>query len=264
MKPPADRPDATVRALPVLCALVSFLLVLAALDAAGVPGAWLVDGRRWLQGPERADALTPGRGDGVLLAGDSGLDASAPALAEVLVDTAGGQLRVDRRVVVGTSLSTPELFDWPAALARITHRHQYAMVFVMVGPASTRGVTDVAGRRLPVGSPRWRRWAARAANDVLDAAAAPVVWLQRPTPDDGQSRRVQREFTAVLRRVARRDGRLVLASIGAHLSSPRPGRAPMFQPDGVHLTPAGADAYARAFRRWLGDQPQVVARLSGR
>ncbi len=194
----------------------------------------------------------------LLIAGDS----VARDFGESLVSYANatGLISPTLHYQIATGLARPDFFDWPAALARdVEGTPDVALVMF--------GANDAQGMELPDGTdlqrtsdPRWQAEYARRVGAVMDQLHAEnrlVLWVGQPVMRDAAfSSRMDLLDEIYRSEAARRpwveffDSRSLFSDAAGRYATylPDDHGVPqnVRQPDGIHLSRAGADRLARA------------------
>jgi hypothetical protein len=198
-------------------------------------------------GPPVLSAARPLR---VWLAGDSMMGEIAQAFEE---SQAGNPLMsVSDTVEIGTGLARPDVFDWPAEVARqmsVAHPD----VVVLVFGANDDQDMMVNGSRVVLGTPQWEAEYSRRVAQVAAAVAGPgrlLVWLEVPPTARPQINRTDGVIDRILTRVAAAQPDMSVVNLTPAVAPagvfteylPGSSGQPVAvrDPDGVHLTPDGA------------------------
>lgn len=194
--------------------------------------------------------LTNGKGIKVLLVGDSTFTQIAPPVADI-ISKLSPKAEVSSKVEEGTSLSTPELYNWPKELKTTTSETKYDLVVVLLSPNVINKASQVNSKFVPLSSPVWARWANNTINSMVEAADAPVVWLTRPAATSKQLRAMQKIFSDALVSVSTSNSKLVVCQVANSVGSKpveniKGNMIRIRDPDNIHLTAQGARLYARA------------------
>jgi hypothetical protein len=181
---------------------------------------------------------------------------------------ATGMARTTMASVGDSGLANVSFYDWPAHLADELATDRPQVVVVFLGANDDQGL-DVDGDAAHPGTSAWASAYAQRVDDVLDeatSARARVVWVGMPPmaePDLNSA--MTREDVIYQRETARFPGTLYVSSSavlggasGLYEASgvgPSGGQVGLRAPDGVHLTPDGAELLSRAVieamdRRW--------------
>jgi len=196
-----------------------------------------------------AEARTGGR---VLATGDSMIQYVDAALEQRLERRR--RVRVASDAHVSTGLSKPSLLNWPRYAKRQVRRYKPRVTVMFIGANDGFPMAGRSGRSVPCCGRAWQGEYARRATRMMRTynrgGDGRVYWLLLPQARGGSFRKVFPAVNAGLRRAARPFGsRLRLIHLD-RVFTPR-GRfrsvmryrgrlATVRQPDGVHLTQAGA------------------------
>ncbi len=202
--------------------------------------------------PTAADPLR------VLVIGDSvGLDLGQ-ALEADLSGTGVVSAQLDAKI--DTGLSRPDYFNWPAELQIDIANQHPNLVVVMVGANDPQSLVG-NGPPITWGSPGWSEEYSRRVGAFIDEAnqaGAHVLWVGMPPMADPQrNSQLQQLNSLVQSQVAARPGKaLFLSSVPvlgdahgnytAYLTDPSGAAVNVRTPDGVHLTPDGAERLSQA------------------
>lgn len=192
----------------------------------------------------------------VLLVGDSMMEDLAGPLSDELERRWGATsgLLAQR----GSTLGMESLFDWEGQLGTEVRTRGWDVVVVMLDA------------HVPVGADRWhhqyREQLDSFADAAFDAGADAVVWLERPVVADTGHEALRAQRDAAHRAAAAGDTRVSYVRAAASVAGPagqyaaqvtaNGRRVQIREPDGVHLTPAGAALFARA----VSDQLDALVR----
>jgi len=200
-----------------------------------------------------ADPAGAARGSRVLATGDSMIQIVDSFLASRLERRRG--VRVISDAHISTGLSKPFLFNWPKYASGQMRRHRPRVTVMFIGandgyPLRTRsGSVACCGRA-------WSNQYARVARRVMRTyrrGAGRVYWLLLPQARGGPFRQVFPAVNAGLRRAARGMKRVRLVHLNRVFTPHGRFRSAMRyhgrvvtvrQPDGVHLSVAGASIAA--------------------
>lgn len=183
------------------------------------------------------------------------MDAVGPAL----VNQAGatGVIAPALDVQYSSGLTRPELFDWPARLTEELVSRGADIVVFMVGANDGQPIETPAGWA-SFATPEWEReYRQRVATtaDLLATHTAAVYWVGQPIPrDEMQAARVS-VMNAMYRSVAEEHPAVHFVDAWRLFTDDRGGYSAYLpdesgrmilvrDPDGVHLSPAGADLLA--------------------
>jgi uncharacterized protein len=157
----------------------------------------------------------------------------------------------------GTGLARPDSFDWPAQLRADIVQFHPEVVVAMFGGNDDQDV-QVAGRYVAFGSGAWQQvYAARVQQvaDLVHAAGARLLWSGLPIMRSGAK---TARFASVMRTISSAvsaDRWALFVDNSATLAGPSGQYADALangsgqevivrEPDGVHVTPAGAGRLA--------------------
>jgi uncharacterized protein len=204
-----------------------------------------------LPAPTAADPLR------VLSVGDSlGVDFGGP-FADDLSATGVVDPVVDAHV--DTGLSRPDYFDWPAELQADLTQFRPEAVVVFLGANDPQNLVD-AGDAVDYGTPRWDDvYAARVGQFMSEAtsAGARVLWVgMPPMADSGLNGEMQVVNGIFQQQAAVHPGVSYLSSwtvLGTpqgafteYLSDASGAPVAVREPDGTHVSPAGADVLSHS------------------
>jgi hypothetical protein len=241
-------------------------------------------------GPARAPANPPGSGPGpvnsgqvpafpqpppftpsaarplrVWLAGDSMMGEIAQAFEES--EAGDPAMTVSDTVEIGTGLARPDVYNWPAAVAREMSVADPDVVVVIFGANDDQDMM-VNGSRVVLGTPAWQAEYARRVGEVADAVTAAhrtVVWLEVPSTARPQINRTDAVIDRVLTQAAGSHPGMQVVNLNPAVAPTGayqeylPGASgqpvEIRDSDGVHLTPAGGQRVAPLIlaairRRW--------------
>jgi len=204
-------------------------------------------------GPAASGAGTGGR---VLATGDSMIQYVDAALSQRLERRR--RVRVASDAHVSTGLSKPSLLNWPRYAKQQVRRYRPRVTVMFIGANDGFPMTNRSGRSVGCCGKQWRDEYARRAMAMMRTygrrGRGRVYWLLLPQARSGFFRRVFPAVNAGVRKAARRSGNRrqlihlnrVFTPGGRFRSAMRyRGRlVTVRQPDGVHLTPAGASIAA--------------------
>lgn len=190
-----------------------------------------------------------------------GGDFMAQALGEALatVSEATGVVDAELRYESATGLTRQDYFDWPATLEDVVDDHEPEVVVVVFGANDAQGIVLGDGTPAQVDDPRWAGEYGRRVGAVMDQLEADdrlVIWvgpppMREPTYSGRMAglNRIYAEQAAARPWVTVVDPAAVVGDgAGAYadaVADPTTGAAvAVRQPDGIHLTPEGADLLA--------------------
>jgi len=179
---------------------------------------------------------------------------------------AGGIVKTTVDAREGTGLTRPDAFDWNAEVRADIVQFHPELVVAMFGGNDDQD-TIVNGRFIPFGSQAWTViYGARVAGvaATVHGAGAHLLWAGLPVMRSaGLTQRLQSVMAVTKAALAGRDGAAfvddsrALSYSAGHYTVAVPGaggeQVIVREPDGVHLTPAGADRLAD---RAIGDMAQ--------
>jgi hypothetical protein len=215
--------------------------------AGHVGGAVHTGGRPAPPGPQTPTAANPLR---VWLGGDSLMGTLSDAFLGHVAGSSTVTASAD--VQIGTGLARPDVYDWSGELAVVLQQHP-GVVVVSFGVNDDQDMSS-GGRDVPRGTAAWRaEYAIRVASlmDEVTAAGVLLIWVEVPPVQRAQLQQNDLIVNDIVRQqAASHPGVLVvdpapaLAPHGAYSEYlPGSGGLPIEvrAPDGVHLTPAGAE-----------------------
>jgi lysophospholipase L1-like esterase len=198
---------------------------------------------------------TPAQPLRVLVVGDSlGID-----VGNALVNDLGGTGVVTATLdgQVGTGLTRPDYYNWPAELHADLDRLDPQIVVVMVGANDAQdfpGPPDI-----PYGGAQWSAQYGRNVNDFMREAAssgARMIWIGMPPMNDSELSAKMAALDAIDAAEANQVPGVTFVGSSTVLGTPagtytaylvRGGQdVAVREPDGIHITPAGADIVAQA------------------
>ena len=191
----------------------------------------------------------------VLVVGDSIGLSFGQSLANTLDASGVARTTVDARV--GTGLARPDSFDWPSQLRADIVQFHPEVVVAMFGGNDDQDV-QVNGRYIGFGSPLWSAlYGARVTQFAQTAAAgnARLLWSGLPVVRSGaKTARYSTVMAAVRRSISGTPGAIfvdnypTLAGPGGQYEDSLPTASGqqviVREPDGIHLSPAGAGRLA--------------------
>ena len=208
-------------------------------------------GERWI-GPADPRSQRPKR---ILIVGASSiqyyLGTELERRLELYDDVA-----IHRRGKLGTGLSRPDVFDWPAEVQKLMAQHRSDIVVAQFGGNDAQPITLESGRRVYFGSDSWneeytRRLRALVQQIVRDGAL-PIFVGMPPMREPGFSGRMGR-LNDLTERVVREEGGRYVPTwdiAGDHEGAYRlevawrGRRVPMRMKDGIHYTREGSQYVA--------------------
>ncbi len=193
----------------------------------------------------------------LLVVGDSLSIGLASELEKTLADQPG--LRVSKLGKVSSGLARPEFFDWDQHMEQLARQHRPDAVVVMLGTNDNKHLRRPDGSQIIWGTPEWSRAYTERVKHLVEicrkySPQATVFWLGAPVMADAALSRDLRHINALLRRAmgTMRDAHYVdtwkqFSAPGGGYVAAKPeleGGAPLRARDGIHMTPAGAQALA--------------------
>ncbi len=197
---------------------------------------------------------TPANPLRVLVIGDSlGIDLG-DTLVNDLASTGAVQATLDGQV--GTGLTRPDYYNWPAELQSDLPRYHPQVVVIMVGandPQDFPGPPDV-----PYGSTQWNTMYSERVSSFLQTAAsqgAKVVWVGMPPMQNAALSAKMQTLDAIYQAEAMATGATYVSS-WTLLGTPQGQFTPYLvsngqevnvrEPDGTHIAPGGAEILSQA------------------
>ena len=204
----------------------------------------------------------------VLVVGDSLMFDAAPGIERRLSRLPAVRFRT--ATWLGSGLSNPEFYDWPAQMDELVATFDPEAVVVMFG-GNDWEPREVEGRTLRPGTAAWRRFYQRQVDEalaILTGQGAFVYWLGMPHVRPDRIEAAVPDLNAVYRDAARRwpavtfvDGARALAGEdGGYTSYLRTADGRLVEvrkPDGIHFLDPGADRLADAVMAKLGPDWQL-------
>jgi uncharacterized protein len=192
----------------------------------------------------------------VLSVGDSlGVDLGNPLVNDLVMT---GVVDAAADAHIDTGLSRPDYFDWPAELRNDLARYSPQVVVVFLGANDPQNMV-VAGNAVAFGTAEWSiDYGQRVddfAKEATDTGARVILVGMPPMADAGLSAAVQvlnQRFAAASRRpgVTYFPSWPVLSdpsgAFETYLPDTSGNEVQVREPDGTHITPAGADRLAKA------------------
>ena len=160
---------------------------------------------------------------------------------------------------VSSGLARPDFFDWDRHMDDLARRYRPDAVVVMIGTNDNQQLRLPDGSQIPFGTEEWDRAYAAKVRRIVDIirshnSSATVFWLGAPVMADGVLSRDLKHINALLRKVMAAgvdchfvDTWPLFATSGGGFAFSKPdieSGAMLRARDGVHLTPAGAQALA--------------------
>ncbi len=200
--------------------------------------------------PTREEPLT------LWVGGDSMAQVFGQSLVRIASDTGLIAPVLDYRI--STGLSRPDVFDWPAELARIRREADPEVMVIVFGANDSQGLRRPDGEIFQPLTQGWRDEYRRRVAGSMDLVAAPgrvVIWVGQPVMrDDGFSARLEEVNQIYREEAARRPGGILFfdswelfADANGQYSafgSVSGSEVELRQGDGIHLTRAGGDLLA--------------------
>lgn len=214
---------------------------------------------------------TPTAKLGMLIVGDS----VARDFGESLVAAADatGLVAPSLAYRIATGFARPDYFDWQSEITRLVTGTPPDVVVALFGANDAQGLLLADGTAVQtMDDPRWRVEYGRRIGAAMDALRAPnrlVLWVGQPLMRDGgysaemaQVDAIYQEQAASRPWVVFLDSRPVLADTNGRYADHLPDAAGALvdvrQPDGIHLTRAGADRLAATVLATLADQTGIT------
>jgi hypothetical protein len=193
--------------------------------------------------PTAASPLT------VWLAGDSMIGELADAF---MGDVAGNPaVRPFENMQIGTGLARPDVYNWPAAVANAMQHVQPQVVVLTFGANDDQDM--MAGSHYLVrATPAWQAEYARRVAQVMSEVTAGgrlLVWIEMPPVERPRLQQTGLIINAILRAQAATHPGVLLVNPGPVVAPSGTyteylpvsgGQVQVRDPDGVHMTPAGA------------------------
>jgi hypothetical protein len=208
------------------------------------------DGFPQLQTPTNANPLR------VLAVGDSlGVDLGNPLVNDLVVT---GVVDAAADAHIDTGLSRPDYFDWPGELHNDLARYSPQVVVVFMGANDPQNMV-VNGNAVAFGTTEWAiDYGQRVDTFVKEAtdAGARVILVGMPPMADAALSADMQVLNQQFAVASRRPGVTYFASwpvlsdpsgaFGTYLPDASGNEVQVREPDGTHITPAGADRLAKA------------------
>lgn len=199
----------------------------------------------------------------ILLVGDSMMQIGiAPGIAAAFANDP--RVRVVRETHVGTGLSRPDVFDWPAELARVLAREKPRYVVASFGGNDAQDMR-LDGKAIHFGTSAWDASyvdRVHAFLDELTQGGAQVLWIGLPPMRASDfNERVQKLNDLTLAaakgepRVHFLDATALVTgpdrAYSTYLPAPGGGLVQVRQEDGIHLSSAGGERVAANAVAWI-------------
>jgi hypothetical protein len=214
---------------------------------------------------------TPTSKLGMLIVGDSVARDFGESL--VAASDATGLVAPSLAYRIATGFARPDYFDWQSELTRLVTGTPPDVVVALFGANDAQGLLLADGTAVQtLDDPRWRVEYGRrvgAAMDALRAKNRLVLWVGQPLMrDSGYSAEMAQIDDIYEEQAASRpwvvflDSRPVLADANGryadHLPDATGALVDVRQPDGIHLSRAGADRLAAAVLAALAEQTGIT------
>jgi len=186
----------------------------------------------------------------VWLAGDSLMGALSDAFVAHVTGNPAVRASVD--VQIGTGLARPDVYDWPAIIARQVQQTQPQVVVLTFGANDDQDMR-AGSQYFVLGTPAWQAEYARRVSLVMSEVAGSgrlLVWIEVPPVARPRLQQTDQIIDGILHAQAARHPGVVVVNPGPVLapagtfaeylpgSSGQPVQ--VRDTDGVHVTPAGA------------------------
>jgi len=188
----------------------------------------------------------------VWLAGDSMMG----SISESFIDKDGGNplISATENYQIGTGLARPDVYNWPAAIAKEMTSVNPDVVILIFGANDDQDI-QVAGHTLPLQSPQWQQEYASRVNQILDETAngvRQVIWLGVPAVRRPRLNQTKDFINSIIQAAAKAHPNVTYLDTGALLDGPgnsfttylhsASGQAiAVRDSDGIHITLGGAD-----------------------
>jgi len=201
----------------------------------------------------------------VALVGDSMMKLLAHQAGREFVKRPGVEV-VLQFTSLGSGLARLDAFDWMAKLEAIMTEHHPHTVIVALGANDRQPMALPDGRTVEPGDPAWEEEYARRVGQAMDTllkgGARRVVWLELPDMRDEPIQKDAEIINAIFRREAERRPHVFFFETRPFLSRKTGGFTKFLMdergrpveirdPDGIHLSRAGADLVAAHLIRFL-------------
>jgi uncharacterized protein len=201
----------------------------------------------------------------VLVIGDSMAGDLGRSLGRLTA--AGGLVAIDLDYRAASGLSRPDYFDWPAQLAADLRRVDPDVVVVELGANDAQSFA-LDGHLVGQDTDEWRAvYAARVASllGLATMGGRRAVWVGLPVMADPSFGELMRRENVIASQRSEAISRVIYldtwtlfagpdGSFAAYLPDASGRPAPMRQPDGIHLSVAGAERLANAVAGVLADE----------
>jgi lysophospholipase L1-like esterase len=188
----------------------------------------------------------------VWLAGDSMIGELANAFIGHV--TGNAAVRAFEDMQIGTGLARPDVYNWPAAVAKELQQKQPPDVVVLTFGANDDQDMMAGSHYLVRATPAWQAEYAHRVALVMNEVAGSgrlLVWVEVPPVARPRLQQTDQIIDRILRQQAATHHGVLLVdpgrvvAPGGHFTQylPAPGgqQVQVRDPDGVHVTPAGAD-----------------------
>lgn len=178
---------------------------------------------------------------------------------------------VDSFSSIGSGLARASVFDWNAKIVDLLEKHNPQMVFIAIGSNDRQALEDGNGNTIPYSDrAAWKENYSKLVGGVMDrlmlGGVKTIVWLMPPDMMD----KANSEHASLLRTIlseeastGERKGKIQLLDLRPVLST-TPGKYSRYKmsptgealsvrdPDGIHLSVAGAKLVAEAILKEYG------------
>ncbi len=188
----------------------------------------------------------------VWLAGDSMMG----SISESFIDKDGGNplISATENYQIGTGLTRPDVYNWPAAIAQEMTSVNPDVVILLFGANDDQDI-QVAGHTLALQSPQWQQEYANRVNQILAETAngvRQVIWLAVPAVRRPRLNQTKDFINNIIQAAAKAHPNVTYLDTGALLDGPgnsfttylhsASGQAiTVRDSDGIHITLGGAD-----------------------
>jgi len=170
---------------------------------------------------------------------------------------------------VSSGLARPDFFDWDRHMEEMAARNRPDAVVVMIGANDNQHLRQADGSLIYFGTPEWDRAYAAKVRRVVDTCRrynpkATIFWMGAPVMASQALSQDLRHINALVAAVMERNRdchyvdtwRLFSGQSGEFVRAKAEvaGGQPLRARDGIHLTPAGAQALAETCLNALGRQ----------
>ena len=224
-----------------------------------------------LEGDAPAAAASGSTEVTILLVGDSMMQVGlAPGIAAAYARDP--HVRVIRETHVGTGLSRPDVYDWPATLSRTLTRQRPRFVVATFGGNDAQDI-KVDGRFIAFGTERWDAAYVARVHDFLTELTrdgAEVLWIGLPPmrAEDfnervGKLNDLVVQASRGMPRVEFLDATPLVTgddhAFATYLPAPGGGLVQVRQEDGIHLSTAGGARVASSAVAWIASKALTAA-----